>query len=245
MSVDVHGQVPALMVQHTPGGGPGRVGTWLREAGLDVRVLHPYAGEDLPAVLGGRPLVVLGGGYLPDDDARAPWLPATRALARQALADATPFLGICLGGQLLARVAGGTVRAEHGRPEYGSTPIRLRPEAAGDTLLHGLGDTVPAIERHVDAITELPPGAVWLASSEACPHQAFRVGARAWGVQFHPEAEAARIATWDRDRLAARGMDREALHARAVADEGAMIEAWGEFTRRFAQVCAAAGAGTR
>ncbi|MFI0239928.1 type 1 glutamine amidotransferase [Streptomyces sp. NPDC016845] len=228
-----------LMIQHTPGGGPGRVGAWLREAGLDVRVLRPYEGEDLPGTLGGRPLVVLGGGYLPDDDERAPWLPATRALVRQALAGATPFLGICLGGQMLAQVAGGTVRPEHGRPEYGSIPIRLRPEAADDPLLHALGDTVPAIERHVDAITRLPPGAVWLASSEACPHQAFRVGARAWGAQFHPEAEASRIATWDRDRLAARGVDRDALRARAEADEGAMAAAWGEFTRRFAGVCMA------
>lgn len=228
-----------LAVQHTGSGGPGRVGRWLREAGLDARVLRPYEGEELPASLDGRPLLVLGGGYLPDDDERAPWLPATRGLVTQALAEATPVLGICLGGQLLAQVAGGTVRARHGLPEYGSTPIRLRPEAAADPLLHGLGATVPAIERHVDRITELPSGAVWLASSDACPHQAFRMGVNAWGVQFHPEADAARIAAWDRDRLAAQGVDRDALHARAVADEEAAIAAWSRFTRRFARVCRA------
>ncbi|MGY0021836.1 type 1 glutamine amidotransferase [Streptomyces sp. YJ-C3] len=239
MRADERGSGPVLVVQHTRSGGPGRVGTWLREAGVETRVLRPYDGEAVPEHLDGRPLVVLGGGFLPDDDERAPWLPATRSLVSQALADATPFLGICLGGQLLAQVAGGVVRAEHGRPEYGSTAIRLRPEADRDPLLHGLGATVPAIERHVDAITELPPGAVWLASSDDCPHQAFRVGASAWGVQFHPEADADRIAGWDRDQLAARGVDRDRIHARAVADEDAAVAAWSRFTRRFAQVCRA------
>ncbi|ALC19692.1 type 1 glutamine amidotransferase [Streptomyces pristinaespiralis] len=232
------GRPTAVVVQNTRSGGPGRVGVWLREAGIRLHVLRPYEGEALPRTLDGRPLLVLGGGFLPDDDERAPWLPATRRLVAQALDESTPVLGICLGSQLLAQVAGGIVRARHGRPEFGSTQIRLRPEAADDPLLYGLGPAVPAIERHVDAITELPPDAVWLASSEACPHQAFRVGARAWGVQFHPEAEAERIAGWDRETLARQGFDRDRLHARAVADEGAAVAGWSVFTRRFAQVCA-------
>ncbi len=96
---------------------------------------------------------------------------------------------------------------------------------------------MPAIERHVDAITELPAGSAWLASSDDCPYQAFRVEERAWGVQFHPEVNAARVAVWDRDQLAARGVDPDRLHARAVADEGAAIAVWSLFTRRFAAVC--------
>ncbi|MFD5725058.1 MULTISPECIES: type 1 glutamine amidotransferase [unclassified Streptomyces] len=230
-----------LVVQNTARGGPGRVGDWLSAAGLGLRVLRPYAGEALPSALGGRPLVVLGGGFLPDDDARAPWLAATRRLVAQALADGTPMLGICLGGQMLAQVAGGMVRAAHGEPEYGSTTIRLRPEAADDPLFSGLGETVPAVERHVDAVTRLPAGAAWLASSDRCPYQAFRVGNRAWGVQFHPEAEARNITAWDRDRLAALGLDRDRLHARAVADEEAAVAAWSVFTGRFASVCRSPG----
>ncbi|OKJ68612.1 type 1 glutamine amidotransferase [Streptomyces sp. CB02460] len=230
-----------LVVQNTARGGPGRVGAWLSAAGLGLRVLRPYAGEALPTALGGRPLVVLGGGFLPDDDARAPWLAATRRLVGQALADGTPMLGICLGGQMLAQVAGGTVRGAYGEPEFGSTPIRLRPEAVDDPLFSGLGETVPAIERHVDAITRLPAGAVWLASSDSCPYQAFRVGERAWGVQFHPEAEAGNITAWDRTRLAAQGVDRDRLHAQAVADEEATTAAWSVFAERFAGVCRSVG----
>ncbi|MGW1183622.1 type 1 glutamine amidotransferase [Streptomyces drozdowiczii] len=237
--------VSVLVVQNTPYGGPGRLGAWLGATGLELEVLRPYAGEELPSGLGGRPLLVLGGGFLPDDDARAPWLAAARRLVAQALADGTPMLGICLGGQMLAQVAGGTVRGSYGTPEYGSTAIHLRPEAADDPLLAGLGGTVPAIERHVDAVTRLPAGAVWLASSDSCPYQAFRVGERAWGVQFHPEAEARNISAWDRTWLADQGVDRDLLHARAVADEEAAVATWSVFAERFAGVCGSAGRACR
>ncbi|MFJ3709724.1 type 1 glutamine amidotransferase [Streptomyces sp. NBC_01387] len=228
-----------LVVQNTPDGGPRRVGSWLRDAGLHLDVVHPWNGDPLPERLGRRALVVLGGGYLPDDDQRAPWLPGTRALVREALDAGIPMLGICLGGQLLAQVAGGTVQGGTGTPECGSTPIRLRAEAAGDPLFQGLPGVVPAIERHVDTITGLPPGSTWLAESDACPHQAFRVGDRAWGVQFHPEAEAAHIAAWDEQELRALGFDPPTLIAAAEADAPLSADVWGEFTRRFAGLVAA------
>ena len=74
------------------------------------------------------------------------------------------------------------------------------------------------IQNHRDSITTLPPGAVLLATSDACRVQAFRVGAAAWGVQFHPEADAARLTTWNETRLAAVGIDRAELVAQAMAD---------------------------
>ncbi|CAL9624763.1 hypothetical protein SUDANB15_05910 [Streptomyces sp. enrichment culture] len=227
-----------LVVQNTPNGGPGRVGAWLRESGLRPEVVRAYAGEPLPGLLDHRALVVLGGGFLPDEDDRAPWLPALRRLTGQALREATPMLGICLGGQLLAHVAGGTVKGRHGEPEYGSTPVRLRPDAREDTLFRGLPAVTPAIERHVDAITGLPPGAVWLADSERCPHQAFRLGECAWGLQFHPEAAAEGIRDWDAELLRAQGFDRDLLYERARADEPASSAAWRELTHRFARVAA-------
>ncbi|MCL7381692.1 type 1 glutamine amidotransferase [Streptomyces sp. 35G-GA-8] len=225
-----------LVVQNTPNGGPGRVGRWLREAGLSLETVHAYTGEPLPETLGRRALIVLGGGFLPDEDARAPWLPAARRLAGQALEQGNPVLGICLGGQLLAHVGGGTVRGRSGEPECGSTPIRLRAEAREDPLFGGLSPVVPAMERHVDAVTELPAGAVWLADSERCRYQGFRLGERAWGVQFHPEAVAADVRRWDREWLTSRGFDPDTVYERAVADEPASSAAWEGFTRRFAEV---------
>ncbi|MGI5347497.1 type 1 glutamine amidotransferase [Streptomyces sp. CA-250714] len=226
----------ALVVQNTARGGPGRFGDWLAEAGLAVEIVRAYEGTPLPPRLTQDALVVLGGGFMPDDDVRAPWLAPTRALVAQALDDSIPVFGICLGGQLLAHVAGGEVAAEHGEPEIGSTPLTLRAEAESDPLFHGLPRRVTAIERHVDAVTALPPGAVWLAESERCPYQAFRVGERAWGVQFHPETEPERIRTWDAQRLAAEGLDRAALLRRATEDAVAATPVWRQLTYRFAEL---------
>jgi GMP synthase (glutamine-hydrolysing) len=223
-----------LIVQNSRTGGPRRFGGWLEEAGLRLDVVRCHEGERLPDTLDGHAaLVVLGGGYLPTEDDRAPWLVDTRKLTLQAIERQVPYFGICLGGQLLAHVAGGVVTADTGVPENGSTPVTIRAEAADDALFHGLPGVVPAIEHHVDAVTELPPGAVWLAETERCPYQAFRVGDRAWGVQFHPEVLPERVQEWEVD-----GFDPVELHARAVADEPVSTPIWREVTARFAALSA-------
>lgn len=225
-----------LVVQNVAGSGPGRLGTWWARDGLALDVVTAYDGSPLPRRLDHAGLVVLGGGFMPDDDERAPWLPAARELTSQALHEGTAVLGICLGGQMLAREAGGAVAARHGEPEYGSTELTPRAEADGDPLFHGLPGTVTAVERHVDAITALPPDAAWLVQSDRCPYQAFRVGDRAWGLQFHPEVSAERVGTWDAERLAARGLDRDALYRAARRDEPAAAGVWRRVARRFADV---------
>ncbi|OWA22746.1 aminotransferase [Streptomyces sp. CS159] len=227
-----------LVVQNHRGGGPGRFGDWLRADGVSTDVVHAHAGAPLPRRPGHDGVLVLGGGYLPDDDVRAPWLAPTRALVARAVERGVPVFGICLGGQLLALVAGGTVRGAHGEPEVGSTPLTLRPEAGDDPLFRGLPERVTAVEHHVDAVTALPPGATWLMASERCPYQAFRVGERAWGVQFHPEAGADRVRSWDAGRLRARGLDPVELSRRAELDEPAAGAVWREVARRFAAVVA-------
>lgn len=235
-----------LVVQNTPGGGPGRFGAVLREAGLALEVLHGHAGAAVPAQPGGAAaVVVLGGGFMPDDDTRAPWLAPTRALVAAAVGRRLPVFGICLGGQLLAHVTGGAVAAGSGEPELGSVRLMLRPEAAADPLFHGLPPAVPAIERHVDAVTALPPGAAWLARSAACPHQAFRVGERAWGVQFHPEVTAGALAGWDRERLRDQGADPDVLRQRAEEAEPEADAAWRTVARRFAALVRADAAVAR
>src|SRR4051794_1844893 len=98
-----------LIVQNSRSGGPGRLGGWLEEAGLRLDVVPAYDGAPLPARLSHDAMIMLGGGFLPSDDDRAPWLATARSLVAQTLDEGLPLFGICLGGQMLAEVAGGEV----------------------------------------------------------------------------------------------------------------------------------------
>lgn len=227
-----------LVIVNSASSGPRRLGTWLREKAIDIDEIVG-AEQPLPPSLDGYAgLVMLGGGLMPDDDDRAPWLAAERALAAEAVARDLPTLGICLGGQLLAHVAGGEVASKTGPIERGATPIR--PTAAGrtDAVFAALGDEAPMIENHQDMITGLPPAAVLLASSAAVENQAFRLGARVRGVQFHPEASAADLARWDDAALRGEGRSLPALIAAAervhdhnTAASRALIEAFADEVR--------------
>jgi GMP synthase-like glutamine amidotransferase len=208
---------------------------------MGLRV-NEVTGPAVPATPDGFDAVtLLGGGFLPDDDRHAPWLPAERELARNAVAGGVPLLGICLGAQVLAAATGGTVRGAHGRPERGSCRVSLLPDARTDPLFAGLPCEFRAIQNHRDQVTELPPGAVRLAESDACPVQAFRVGDRAWGVQFHPEAGADRIDRWNEAALAEDGLDLRALRAAAQQAE----PEWARHARRLAANFAAVVHGAR
>ncbi|SDU64973.1 type 1 glutamine amidotransferase [Jiangella alkaliphila] len=223
------------VVEHEPGCPLDRFGDWLESAGARMRVLRPYAGDPLPSAPGAG-LIVLGGQMNAYDDGVAPWLPAVRSLLAAASGDGTPTLGICLGAQLLAVACGGRVDvgAAPGR-ESGVVDVRWRPEAGDDPLIGGLADPFPGPSMHADAVAELPPGAVWLASSAMYPHQAFRVGAAAWGVQFHPEVSEPTFAGW-----AAELPDVDAAPVvRELVDRDAEVVAAGrELAARFARIVA-------
>lgn len=217
------GPPKVLVVVNDEQSGLHRFEPWLDDLGTRVTTAMgdqvPGTAEDFDGI------ILLGGGFMPDDYERAPWLPTERALTANALESGTPLLGICLGAQLLAQVAGGVVKASYGTPEWGSTTIRLLPACDDDPIFAGLPETIPMIEHHRDRITELPPAAVHLASSDACPIQAFRVGPAAWGVQFHPEQLAARVKTWDSTALAREGIDLEQFVETAAANEPAAEKA--------------------
>jgi len=207
-----------LVVLNDPDSGLRRLASWWAADGLEI-VTHPGP-DGLPADLRGfAALALLGGGFMPDDDATAPWLVRERALARAAIDEGLPTLGICLGAQVLALVGGGSVRANHGAAERGSTELRRAPATGDDGIFVDVPAQFRVIENHRDQIVRLPDDAVLLASSSTCRNQAFRIGDNAWGVQFHPEVDAARLEHWDSAALAADGFDRDALVAGAAASE--------------------------
>jgi GMP synthase-like glutamine amidotransferase len=129
------------------------------------------------------------------DTASFPYLETVRSVMRQALAVQVPLLGICLGGQLLAQVAGGTVASPSPHGELGICQVDVNPAGAADPLFAGVPSTFTTFQLHNDSFT-VPPAATLLASSGACPAQAFRLGSCCYGLQFHPEVDRAIVTCW-------------------------------------------------
>jgi GMP synthase (glutamine-hydrolysing) len=232
----------ALVVQHSAGDGIASLGDWLGEAGLLLDVLRPYDGTAVPeSPAGYAAVIVLGGSMAAWDDETAPWLPATRDLLRAATAGGLPVLGVCLGAQLLAAALGGRVDRGEAGPEIGPGLVAKRDVAAQDRLFRPIPFTPDVLQWHWDQITALPPGATLLASSTRYPHQAFRVGERTWGLQFHVETTPEMVRRWaveDAAALAGVGIDVDALLARWDLDEvhADLAEVWQPFAARFVEV---------
>lgn len=226
-----------LVVQHATDCPPGRVGDWLLEAGVQLDIRAPHQGEPLPPDLTDHDgLLVLGGSMGAYDDARFGWLAPTKALLRQGVQQELPTLGICLGHQLLAVAEGGVVTRLSSGPQIGVLPVRPTSAAGGDPLFSGLDPAARAVHWNADLVTTPPPGAVALARS-AAGLQAFRLGAAAWAVQFHPEVNSAMLAPWAAADVRAgvlRPEEASEVLASVAAAEDELARTWQTFTARFA-----------
>jgi GMP synthase-like glutamine amidotransferase len=233
-----------LVVENDPTDDARLLGEWLVEGGLELVVNRPHAGEPLPEDLDGYAgLLVLGGAQNAFADAEgtpgAPWFPELERLLRKATRHKVPTLAVCLGGQLLALAHGGTVERSAAGPEIGPRLVARRDKAIDDPLWAEVPFAPDVLQWHLDEITELPLGAVLLAASTRYPHQAFRIGPCAWGVQFHVECDRDMFAGWARDAadsLADLGIDSDALVEAVEAALPDVAEVWRPFALRFAAV---------
>lgn len=238
----------ALVIEHGATVGPGTFAEWLPAAGVELDIVRPYLGDVVPTVVGPgtsghAALIVMGGkmGAYDDDEGRpqSPWLPDVKELLRLSVASGLPVLGVCLGGQLLAEACGGRVQRCSAGPEIGTRLVYRRDVSAGDPLFGSAPFTPLVVQWHSDEIVQLPPGAVLLASSPAYAHQAFRVGERAWGLQFHVETPAETVRSWAADDdadLRAAGLDPDRLVAEVVEALPEIAQVWRPVLERFAML---------
>jgi GMP synthase (glutamine-hydrolysing) len=138
-------------------------------------------------------VLVFGGAMHADQDDRHAWLREENLFLQRLLGLGTPVLGICLGAQVLAKAAHSSVYPAK-RPEIGWYEVELTPAAADDPVLGRLPERFDAFQWHYYTY-DVPAGAEELARSETCT-QAFRLGERVWGVQFHPEVTLPQVEGW-------------------------------------------------
>jgi len=157
-------------------------------------VHHPYLDGLLPQITDITALIVLGGAMGANDEFKHSFLADLKQLIRQVVVSGIPYLGVCLGGQLLAEALGAKVVSNRWE-EIGHFSAALTDEGKRDLLFTGVPPDFLTFQWHHDSF-DIPEGGVLLAASTACPHQSFRVGDSAWGVQFHPEVTEEIIRCW-------------------------------------------------
>ena len=158
----------------------------LRAGGATAVQSHDAQADGLPPSPDQFAGVVLTGSHNMVSE-REPWSEALVPWLRAAVEAGTPVLGICYGHQLLAHALGGEVDHHPEGAEIGTVTVERNAASDTDPLLGDLPGRFPAQAVHWQSVRRLPDGAVLLAGSAHEAHHAFRVGERAWGVQFHPE----------------------------------------------------------
>ena len=206
------------IIQNDPEVPPGNIIRNLDDLGLPYFLHQPYLGEPLPDLRDISTLIVMGGAMGANDDAKHPFLKELKHFIRKVVEQGKPYLGICLGGQLLAAALGARI-ASHRWEELGTLDVELTEEGRGDRLFAGVDAKFATFQWHHDSF-DLPLGGVLLATSPACPHQAFRIGPCAWGTQFHPEVNEELIRTWCAWDPATKARSEELVAAWQAEEEG-------------------------
>ena len=186
-----------LTLQHAPVEHSGIFRSFLTEDGHSWDTVELDQDEALPDDLSGYDaLWVLGGPMDVWQEDAHPWLKAEKVLIRNAVEElGMPYLGLCLGHQLLAEALGGTV-GKSARPEIGVYDVQLTQAGAEGVFLDGVPDKFPCLQWHSAEVSKMPAGAHCLATSPDCAVQAMSWGPRAYSLQFHVEIEPDTVANW-------------------------------------------------
>jgi GMP synthase (glutamine-hydrolysing) len=214
-----------LVILHQAHSTPGRIGRLLMETGYHLDIRRPSCGDPLPKTMDAHDGVIIFGGPMSAND-DLPWIHDEIDFIGKPLAAGKPFLGICLGAQMLARHLGHRV-APHpeGRVEVGYYPIRATEDGA---TVCPCAFPKKVYQWHREGF-DLPTGATLLASGDDFEAQAFSYGRGAYGLQFHPEVTYAMMCKWTVtgvDRLSMPGALPRDMHLKGWYLHDAAVAAW-------------------
>ncbi len=177
---------------------PAAFGDFMAADGVAWDAVEFELDQDIPPLDDYDALMVMGGAMDVWQEEEHPWLVREKAVIREAVVDrGLPYLGFCLGHQLLADALGGTVGLMS-EAEVRVTTVEVTEAGARDPLFAGFEEPILCMQWHVSEIKEMPPGGVILATSERGEVEALRVGTCAYGVQFHVESTEETVPDWSR-----------------------------------------------
>lgn len=191
-----------LIFEHSDSTGAERLGQTLRDYGHRLRIVRVHEGDQVPADLDNVDGIISCGGPQAAYDDSIEWLSPQMQLMRQAREIDMPIVGLCLGCQILARALGGNVEKMPnggGGIEFGWHEVKLNPVGREDVIHTGIAWSSIQFQHHRDHVSKLPAGARTLSSSDRCKVQAWALGLRTYGFQYHPEITIDTIETWMRE----------------------------------------------
>lgn len=237
-----------LVFQHVDVEHPGVFREFWASAGHEWTPVELDADEPIPDLAGYDLLVAMGGPMDVWETGVCPWLVPEVAAIRTWVRDLDrPYLGICLGHQLLAVALDGEV-GPMATPEVGFADVDLTPEGRSDPLLAGFPERIETFQWHGAEIKRPPAGTTILAGNAACPTQAIRWGKHAYGFQYHVEITPATVPEWKRIPAYAASLEAAMGRARAAgleAEAAPRLPAFREAARRVNDNLAAIVVGRR
>jgi len=186
-----------LVFQHVASEHPGSFRDVMAARGCVMHQVELDEGEQIPPLDGFDILLVMGGPMDVWEEDKFPWLVTEKAAIRDWVEAGRPYLGMCLGHQLLAEAMGGKATLMTAPPEVGMSKVeQLLPPAGPDPIFKNVPALCTCFQWHGAEVVELPPGARLLATSPGCAVQGFAIGRNAYGLQFHMELTATTAAEW-------------------------------------------------